>query len=165
MESQQNITIQFTIKYNTQFGQELLVLGSDPALGNWIWQNGKKMKYSEGGFWKLQAELPFSNKIVYKYVIINNHNPIPYLEPGLDREIILQENSSTKIIRNDFWGSEPKIQEIYTGLPGGKLYRSGLAFSPMFDPHKEVYNEYKKYNIDVIVTLNLREEAKKTCWF
>ena len=51
------------------------------------------------------------------------------------------------------------LTELPYGLPG-KIYRSPLPFSPLFDPNGRVLDAYVMKSVDVIVMLTTEEEVR-----
>ena len=68
------ITFQFQIKYETNQGENIYILGSDPIFGNW--KDAKfRLGWYEGHIWKKDLTLPkSSNLIKYKFVCIGENN-------------------------------------------------------------------------------------------
>jgi len=52
---------------------------------------------------------------------------------------------------------DPSLTLLPVGTPG-KLYRSSMPYSRMFDPNSIVFDQYLKAGIDWVIVLNLSEE-------
>jgi hypothetical protein len=64
----------FKIKFETQFGQNMCVVGSTPELGNWM--NFINLKWTEGHVWVSEKPIVTENPVFkYKYLLLENGNP------------------------------------------------------------------------------------------
>ena len=70
------VHITFRIHYNTQFGEDLLVVGDTSMIGKWKVENGLKMKWVQGGWWQGDTLLPVEKEVNYKYVLARNGLPM-----------------------------------------------------------------------------------------
>eukprot|EP00026_Physarum_polycephalum_P023809 Phypoly_transcript_29383.p1 GENE.Phypoly_transcript_29383~~Phypoly_transcript_29383.p1 ORF type:complete len:112 (+),score=18.43 Phypoly_transcript_29383:37-372(+) len=60
----------FTIKYNTQPGQNVFVVGSIPELGEWDISKAKKLSWNCGNTWDINIGFDETNTHVeYKYFV------------------------------------------------------------------------------------------------
>lgn len=56
------------------------------------------------------------------------------------------------------------MNDLLTKLPynlPGTIYRSPLAFSPIFDPHERIMEAYVEAGVDTVVMLTSEEEARE----
>lgn len=53
-----NTTQQFHVRYKCEFGQEVYLVGSCAALGDWDVLRGKQLVWSPGHIWEGSVELP-----------------------------------------------------------------------------------------------------------
>ncbi len=68
------ITFEFQIQYETNQGENIYILGSDPIFGNW---KDKKFKLhcTDNHIWKNEITIPKNTKYIkYKFVCIDNDN-------------------------------------------------------------------------------------------
>lgn len=94
--------IKFNIEYNTQWGENLFITGSSPALGNYDIKNALPLECTAPGKWegKIRCNLTKERVISYRYFVKGDSGI--YYEAGKGRSIIL--NSSTKEIETfDQW--------------------------------------------------------------
>lgn len=49
--------LSFKLPYRCSFGQELCMVGSGDALGNWSVENGKRMQWTDGDVWQVAFEV------------------------------------------------------------------------------------------------------------
>ena len=68
--------IKFIIQYNTNFGEELAILGSIPLLGFWKLEGKFKLKWNEGNIWTGEIDMNKDNMkyFEFKFVIIEKNN-------------------------------------------------------------------------------------------
>eukprot|EP01100_Stratorugosa_tubuloviscum_P003966 TRINITY_DN1974_c0_g1_i1.p1 TRINITY_DN1974_c0_g1~~TRINITY_DN1974_c0_g1_i1.p1 ORF type:complete len:244 (-),score=58.82 TRINITY_DN1974_c0_g1_i1:98-829(-) len=127
------------------------------------------MKYVNPFLWEYTLHCDCSNNIIYKYCITDDKQPnggIPFWEPGQDRSADVNSNSSTNVLNCiDIWGSGPKLHQlplerlINCTNHFGKLYRSPMPASTMFDTENSVFSEMIQHKIGVVVCLNLHHET------
>ncbi len=81
--------IVFEMKYQTQMGQELGILGNLNELGNWNQDNALRMQWTDGNIWIKEIEGNNDN-IEYKFIFIVN-NRVQRWEDGGNRILNLKE--------------------------------------------------------------------------
>ena len=81
--------IVFEMKYQTQMGQELGILGNLNELGNWNQDNALRMQWTDGNIWIKEIEGNNDN-IEYKFIFIVN-NKVQRWEDGGNRILNLKE--------------------------------------------------------------------------
>ena len=64
--------IAFSIKYNSIYGEEVVILGSTAKFGNWNLNKGFHLKWNEGNIWT--GEMFFENGDIqnfeFKFVVV-----------------------------------------------------------------------------------------------
>eukprot|EP00026_Physarum_polycephalum_P012480 Phypoly_transcript_12793.p1 GENE.Phypoly_transcript_12793~~Phypoly_transcript_12793.p1 ORF type:complete len:274 (+),score=32.28 Phypoly_transcript_12793:172-993(+) len=147
--------ITFHLPFQTNFGENLYVVGNLPEFGSWDPRNSRRMTYKHPSSWHLRAEVKVEGKPVdlrYKYCVMNDNEEnggIPRWEPGEEHTVTI---GSGKAEQKDVWGLGKKVRQIaLPGLPG-KLYFSPMPYSN-FDPFQSVYRELSAENIDIILLL------------
>lgn len=170
----------FECRFETVFGQVLYVVGSHPLLGVWNPRAGLRMRWTEGHVWRAVAHFSSSQQqqqqqVLFKFCVLNDSQPgggVPYAEPGPDRSLLLQFGGKGGEKQQQHrcvgtWGEGPKLQQI--SLPGfervygdskAMLFRSPMAFAPMFDTQKTVLAEWKRAGVTVLVSLAGAEEMR-----
>lgn len=53
-----SLFVQFHVRYKTEFGQEVYLVGNCNALGNWDVLSGVRLKWGPGHVWEGSVELP-----------------------------------------------------------------------------------------------------------
>ncbi|KAK6588960.1 glucan 1 [Cryptosporidium xiaoi] len=102
------LTIKFSVKYETKFGQELRVVGNIKELGDWDVEKSLSMTWTEGSFWTVSVKiLPANNieNIEYKYILIDNNPGNSYRwEPGKNHSVQINKDSLRELQLTDAWG-------------------------------------------------------------
>ena len=98
--------IKFNIQYNTNFGEEVAILGSIPLLGFWKLEGKFKLKWNEGNIWTGEIDMNKDNLkyFEFKFVIIEKNN-IKLWESGnnniFDLEDIINNVQKNRIGKYD----------------------------------------------------------------
>jgi len=102
--------IEFEMKYQTQMGQELGVLGSIPELGSWNQNKAKRMQWNEWNIWRITMDYNEENDFEYKYIFVVNNN-VEVWEDGENRKFEYK-NIKEKLNSNNKGGDIIKIDNI-----------------------------------------------------
>ena len=82
--------INFQIKYDTKFGEDLAVIGSIEELGNWKIDRALKMGWNENNIWKGTLYLDKNNILEFEYkFIVTSGNYVKRWENGFNRKFDL----------------------------------------------------------------------------
>lgn len=108
--------LRFSLPYRTQWGQRLVVCGSEPSLGQWSDQ-ALALHYDEGaGRWHQEISLPdhVPGTVSYKYLLLDDHDGGRHWEWGPNRQVTYDGNQPL-IELADFWRppAEPE-NELHT---------------------------------------------------
>lgn len=97
--------IQFQIEYRTYFGQQMMISGSLPQLGNVKREHAVAMNYSENsnGIWRFQIETAVKKDFNYRYFIRNNNDKTETDEWGENRQYISENTENGPVFLNDHW--------------------------------------------------------------
>jgi len=84
-------TVNFNVEFQTGFGEDVILVGSVPELGQWNTKQGVRMHTSEVDFpfWTsppISLSLPRDEPVLYKYVITTADGRVEW-ESGPDRKI------------------------------------------------------------------------------
>ena len=98
--------IKFIIQYNTNFGEEVAILGSIPLLGFWKLEGKFKLKWNEGNIWTGEIDMNKDNMkyFEFKFVIIEKNN------------IKLWENGN-----NNIFGYEDIIKNVHKNVQKNRI--------------------------------------------
>mmetsp|Transcript_38322 Transcript_38322/g.92083 ORF Transcript_38322/g.92083 Transcript_38322/m.92083 type:complete len:323 (-) Transcript_38322:201-1169(-) len=69
LASVESVAVQFSVHYETKVGEDLFVVGSHRALGNWAQADAFPLTWTEGSYWKGVADLPAGGAFFYKYIV------------------------------------------------------------------------------------------------
>ena len=88
-------SIDFRIKYDTQIGESLAIIGSLNELGLWKQNKALKMEWNEGNIWKALLSLNIYNNNIdfeYKFIVLDG-GKIKCWENGNNRKFIISQIS------------------------------------------------------------------------
>ena len=101
--------VQFNVPYDTQMGEEVMIIGSHASLGSWNQNNAAPMQWTEGGVWRANVELPAGGVFFYKYVV-----------KTLDQGFKWQEGANNLLVLPEPWdipeGSVFMVDDNFSGL-------------------------------------------------
>lgn len=115
------IKFRFYIRFNTEFGQSLLLSGNIPALGNLDPANAVSMKYLNDEFWVYELELDISTGISagyieYRYLLKDKNGEIT--EEWNDNKIIeVQKITAEEINLVDTWNFAGQPENVFFTAP------------------------------------------------
>ena len=117
--------LSFRIQFETQFGQNMCVVGSTPELGEWKKFIG--LKWTEGHVWVSERPMVIENPIFkYKYVLLENGEPRQW-ESSDDRvadlRIMIPQDNQLEL--HDTW--EKFKLELALNYPGQNLFIEGIT--------------------------------------
>ncbi|GCD48203.1 carbohydrate-binding module family 20 domain-containing protein [Streptomyces paromomycinus] len=90
----------FHVKANTQWGQNVYVVGDNAALGNWNTSKALKLDPASYPTWKLDVKLPAGTSIAYKYLRKDATGHVTW-EGGANRRTTVPSGPGIKL--NDTW--------------------------------------------------------------
>ncbi len=108
--------VKFQIDYRTEWGQEIIVCGNDPSLGDNNVDNGLRLHPTFGERWEGEVELKGrSDHFEYKYWIVDDRNNYNAEEFGPPRICKVANQRFESIVLRDYWRSvkDPTV-ELYT---------------------------------------------------
>lgn len=103
--------LRFQIAYHTQWGQQLKVVGSHPALGEWEIDQAPNMQYDADGAWSLEIDIPADSTFdfSYKYCLIHTDGAVEW-EWGKNRSFQLKANQTDEVHIRDFWRAKSLME-------------------------------------------------------
>ncbi len=153
--------VRFSIHFHTHWGQQVLLL-EEGLSGNNRPKKGKKLKYEGDGHWTLEISLPEkTDKVLYKYALLNESTHEVEDEAGHLRELYLKGSFANTTHVYDQWRSRRDIENAFrtdafknTLLPlSNKKRKSTPSIS------KESNNTAIRFKIDV----PFLEQGMKMC--
>ena len=85
--------IKSIIQYNTNFGEEVAILGSIPLLGFWKLEGKFKLKWNEGNIWTGEIDMNKDNMKYFEFkIVIIEKNNIKLWENGNNTVAIINFN-------------------------------------------------------------------------
>ncbi|KAF8058890.1 zinc finger CCCH domain-containing protein 56 [Scenedesmus sp. PABB004] len=119
------VKLSFKLPYHCTFGQEVCLVGSGEALGNWSVENAKPMHWTDGDVWEVEFEVTTGPEVEleYKYVVRSTDGGVLCWKPGENCQIRvpvwLQEEKAIAegVLVRDAWdGSLQDIELEVTGF-------------------------------------------------
>ncbi|EZG67635.1 starch-binding domain protein [Gregarina niphandrodes] len=99
----------FSVKYASQYGERVVLVGDIPILGNWIAANGVPMNWNEGCNWSVTLTVPYSTHTLhYKYVVVTDGaetNRGVKWEWGNNHRLEIGEGDASPCNITDEWGA------------------------------------------------------------
>lgn len=89
-----SVSLLFKLPYYTQWGQSLLIAGSEPALGSWNVKQGLSLSPVHQGnelFWFGSVSVATGFTCEYKYYVVDDHRNVLRWEAGEKRKLVLPE--------------------------------------------------------------------------
>ncbi|PIA53200.1 hypothetical protein AQUCO_00900054v1 [Aquilegia coerulea] len=93
-KSMKMLNLSFRIPYFTQWGQSLLVSGSEPLLGSWNVMQGLALSpFFEGEqlIWSGKVSVPSGFKCEYSYYLVDDNRNVLRWEAGMKRKVLLPD--------------------------------------------------------------------------
>src|ERR1700683_2033846 len=110
--------IQFYLRFHTQPGQSLFVIGNTGALGNSDVEKAFPLQYLNNDFWTATAEIDAAlhPKIQYKYYLKNTDETV-VIEWGDDRLIDISKTGTEEIQTIDTWNHAGEFENVFFTAP------------------------------------------------
>lgn len=110
-----SIQLHFQIRYHTEFGQNLFLIGNHVILGNGDIANAVPMQYLNEQAWTVSIELPknaISSPIQYNYVLVNADGS-SVVDWGNDRVIDVEIINANQVHLIDTWNHAGFIENAF----------------------------------------------------
>ncbi|KAI1863995.1 uncharacterized protein JN550_009274 [Neoarthrinium moseri] len=104
--TQTAVSVSFTVRKVTNFGQTVKIVGSIPALGSW--DTSKAVAFSASSYtssnpiWTGSVTLPAGTAIQYKYIVVNTDGSVTW-EADPNRSLTIAASCSSTSSRSDTW--------------------------------------------------------------
>lgn len=102
------LNILFKLPYNTQWGQNLMIIGSDALLGAWVVEKGQRLMPRQEGdvlVWEVSISVSERFETEYNYVVVDDRFRGLRRESGARRVLSLPEGLSNgaTVEVHDLW--------------------------------------------------------------
>lgn len=94
-------TVTFKVKADTNWGQNVYLVGNSPLLSEWIPESGIKLSPKDYPTWSVKVSLPASTTFEYKYVKRDDQASQPIWEGGNNR--VFTTPASGNVVRDDMF--------------------------------------------------------------
>ena len=114
--------IDFYLRFHTQFGQRLAIVGNIPALGNGEIDKAAPLSFFSQELWHLTLELDASeiNQLHYRYVFINEKGE--WIKEGEKNRVIELQKSVNNIVIVDTWNDERSYENAFYTAPFTEVF-------------------------------------------
>ncbi|XP_024395916.1 4-alpha-glucanotransferase DPE2 [Physcomitrium patens] len=107
------LNILFKLPYNTQWGQNLMIIGSDALLGAWVVEKGQRLMPRQEGdvlVWEVSISVSERFETEYNYVVVDDRFRGLRRESGARRVLSLPEGLSNgaTVEVHDLWQDSPE---------------------------------------------------------
>lgn len=111
--------IHFKIAFNTVWGQQLIVKGNIPQLGNSNYKKGLPLHYQTDGNWVGSIDIDPSkvDQFTYKYLLYNENSNQHFEEWGDDRLCHVSLHTVDNLFCNDSWNSPGALENTLLTAP------------------------------------------------
>jgi 4-alpha-glucanotransferase len=138
--------VRFQLRYRTKYGQEILICGNHPLLGNGDPLKAVSMYYNNDDRWSLDLDFsksePISKAITYQYIIRNNDESLSF-DAGNDKQIDPNDFNSGSIITIDSWNFAGYIENVFYTEPFTNVLLKGNHTEIKTPTPKRVTHEFK----------------------
>jgi hypothetical protein len=116
--------VNFTVQYDTKWGENLFVLGSHKKLGAWDEAKAIPMHYKEGGHWSCEVDLQPGGIFFYKYLVRSIFGT--RWQEGANNLLVLPEandlpKNATYLVEDCFNGGPTQLTRTNQTLLAAKL--------------------------------------------
>ncbi|KAG5556044.1 hypothetical protein RHGRI_006613 [Rhododendron griersonianum] len=118
-----SVGLSFRIPYNTQWGQSLVVCGSESVLGSWNVKRGLALSPQHQGdelIWRGSTAVPAGFECEYSYYVVDDDRNVLRWEAGKKRKLVLPDGlrNGEVVELHDLW------QTSSDGLPCTSAFRN-----------------------------------------
>ena len=126
--------IRFSLPYYTEFGQRLVVCGSEPSLGQWSLDHALPLNFDAStGQWSQEISVPSDHPgpVEYKYILLDERDGGQHWEWGPNRVVPPTGGHFTRLMLEDYWRApaEPD-NELHTAAFTKALLRRPAQAAP-----------------------------------
>ena len=99
--------MQFRIKFRTDYGQLVKIVGSAVPFGAWAIAKSPAMRWNEGDIWSVTINLPVGNIYEYKYVVVDSHGAsVIHWQKG-NNSVLAIAATDKELVVGDNWEGNP----------------------------------------------------------
>ena len=157
-ETSRNVKIRFNIKQKLDFGHQLAVVGSSHQLGSWNVSNTTgKLSWSEGDFWKGEAEIP-TGPVEFKLVVVGDGDAVNW-QPGENVALLVPDSADAIDVTGEESSLNLTILEASTTIEESNVQN---ATGNGEDGEAESTREYEELSLPWLKSLKVTE-LKNMC--
>ena len=112
------MTINFYLRFHTEAGQDIFILGNNNFLGNYEASAAIRMSYFNNDYWHIAVEFPegFSDDILYTYYIKYSDNTEVY-DGENNRCINTEDFNNSSLTVYDSWNATGDVNNVFFTSP------------------------------------------------
>ena len=130
--------MEFHIKFRTDYGQQMKIVGSALEFGSWAIAKSPVMKWSEGDVWSATLRLPVGNIYEYKYVVVDAHGA----------SVVQWQKGNNCVLAIGMTDKEMKVADNWEGSPGATVTSRGKGISTKEERLLDWAAEMKSHSAD-----------------
>jgi hypothetical protein len=120
--------VEFRMRYETKWGERIVVMGDLPELGNWEAHGGVQMRHEDDGLWIGETTLPAPSVVSYKYVVLDEYDTPFDFQEGANQVLALPaargaDGTNAKVVVQDTWSNDPAHGDVL--IFGSSLHDEG----------------------------------------
>ena len=157
MSMDKQMKINFSIHYNTQFGQQVAIIFKE----NEIEEQIVRLSYIKDGIWSEQIQFDPGDKapLEYRYLVVDDHDNVIDQEWAVYRQLKPEDLSSAGTIHiKDTWRPENHLENSFH-----KSAFSDILFHPEVKENKTAEADTETKNVRFQITAPRIEPGQKIC--
>lgn len=111
--------VEFRIKFRTEYGQQMKLVGSDRHFGSWAIAKTPPMTWNDGHIWTCVLSLPVQRIYEYKYVIVDSNGAT----------VVRWQQGNNCVLALSTEDVEVRVGDNWEGTPGAQVSSKGLGIS------------------------------------
>lgn len=113
-----------------EYGEHLVLVGSDACVGHWAAEQGIKLQWTEGNVWQARLTLPAGAEFEYKYVVVRDDGSVREWQPGHNLKFsMLETDSGTVVVWDDWQTAQRTVTVEPDGVKAPHYINGGSAAS------------------------------------
>ncbi|KAM5583279.1 phosphoglucan, water dikinase, chloroplastic-like [Rosa sericea] len=103
------VHVQFQLHKKCRFGDNFLLVGNEPIIGQWNPSSAIPLNWSDGNIWTVDLDIPIDRAIQFKFILKKSTGDLLW-QPGPDRILHTWDTNSTITIAEDW--KNAKLQKL-----------------------------------------------------
>nr|XP_011460942.1 PREDICTED: uncharacterized protein LOC101300709 [Fragaria vesca subsp. vesca] len=103
------VHVQFRLHKKCSYGDNFLLVGNEPIIGQWNPYSAVPLNWSDGNIWTVDLDIPIDRAIQFKFILKKSTGDLLW-QPGPDRILHTWDTNSTITIAEDW--KHAKLQKL-----------------------------------------------------